>query len=442
MASSPRQILKPYQMSGALSHSKTVKRFLLLPLASRKLFKTARTRRRINLNLIQRKVFKKNNERLRKDGEFLIVMEQLTAGSRDSKDLMLPVSSKLKYWQWWLLVVLNILFLLAGQTAATLLGNFYYDQGGNSKWLSTLIQTALFPILFIPFIFLPTTSSSSSSSVDTSSGPSIAKLAIIYTALGLIIAADNLMYSYGLLYLPVSTYSLICASQLAFNAIFAYFLNSQKFTPLILNSVILLSFSSALLGVDEDSSGDPADITRGKFILGFILTVGASATYSLILSLMQLTFQKVIKKETFVVVLEMQIYTALVASCASVIGLFASGEWKGLPEEYEGFFKGKASYVMTVVGVGVAWQVASVGVVGLIFLVSSLFSNAISTLALPIIPVFAVIFFHDTMNGVKVMAMLIAIWGFISYLYQNYIDDLAARKAVRDTTEISDASIP
>ncbi|XP_020686305.1 probable purine permease 11 [Dendrobium catenatum] len=369
-------------------------------------------------------------------------MEQLTAGSRDSKDLMLPVSSKLKYWQWWLLVVLNILFLLAGQTAATLLGNFYYDQGGNSKWLSTLIQTALFPILFIPFIFLPTTSSSSSSSVDTSSGPSIAKLAIIYTALGLIIAADNLMYSYGLLYLPVSTYSLICASQLAFNAIFAYFLNSQKFTPLILNSVILLSFSSALLGVDEDSSGDPADITRGKFILGFILTVGASATYSLILSLMQLTFQKVIKKETFVVVLEMQIYTALVASCASVIGLFASGEWKGLPEEYEGFFKGKASYVMTVVGVGVAWQVASVGVVGLIFLVSSLFSNAISTLALPIIPVFAVIFFHDTMNGVKVMAMLIAIWGFISYLYQNYIDDLAARKAVRDTTEISDASIP
>ncbi|KAL0905184.1 hypothetical protein M5K25_027371 [Dendrobium thyrsiflorum] len=439
MASSPRQTLKTYEMSGVLAHSKAVKRLLLLPLASRPIFKIAWTRRTRRINKLP---FCFLNEKLRKDGEFLIVMEQFfSAGSTDSKDLMLPFSSKLKYWKWWLLVVLNILFLLVGQTAATLLGNFYYDQGGNSKWLSTLIQTALFPLLFIPFIFLPTTSSSSSS-VNTSSGPSIAKLTIIYTALGLIIAADNLMYSYGLLYLPVSTYSLICASQLAFNAIFAYFLNSQKFTPLILNSVILLSFSSALLGLDEDSSGDPADITRGKFILGFILTVGASATYSLILSLMQLTFQKVIKKETFVVVLEMQIYTAFVASCASVIGLFASGEWKGLAEEYEGFSKGKASYVMTVVGVGVAWQVASVGVVGLIFVVSSLFSNAISTLALPIIPVFAVIFFHDTMNGVKVMAMLIAIWGFISYLYQNYIDDSIARRAVRDATEISDASIP
>lgn len=365
----------------------------------------------------------------------------LSAESTGSKNLMTLPSSKLKQWKWWLLVVLNILFLLIGQTAATLLGRFYYDQGGNSKWLSTLVQTALFPLLYIPLSFIPTTSSSSSS-FNTISGPSITKLTLIYAALGLIIAADNLMYSYGLLYLPVSTYSLICASQLAFNAIFSYFLNSQKFTPLILNSVILLSFSSALLGISEDSSDDPTGIPRGRFILGFILTVGASATYSLILSLMQVTFQKVIKKETFVVVLEMQIYTSFVASCASIIGLFASGEWKGLADEYEGFFKGKAAYVMTVVGVGVAWQIASVGVVGLIFVVSSLFSNAISTLALPIVPVFAVIFFHDKMNGVKVMAMLIAIWGFLSYLYQNYIDDSTTRKTVRDARESSDALAP
>ncbi|XP_020600142.1 probable purine permease 11 [Phalaenopsis equestris] len=369
----------------------------------------------------------------------------LHAASTESKDLTSHLLAKLKHWKWWLLVVLNIFFLLVGQTVATLLARFYYDQGGNSKWLSTLVQTALFPLLYIFFIFFPTTTTSSfsSPSPNTISGPSTRKLALIYTALGLLIAANNLMYSYGLLYLPVSTYSLICASQLAFNAIFSYFINSQKFTPLIFNSVVLLSFSSALLGLDKDSSGDSSTIPRGKFILGFILTVGASASFSLILSLMQLTFEKVLKKETFAVVLEMQIYTAFVASCAAVVGLFASGEWKQLADEYEGFLKGKASYVATVVGVGVAWQVASVGVVGLIFVVSSLFSNTISTLALPVIPVFAVIFFHDKMDGVKVMAMLIAIWGFLSYLYQNYVDDSAAKRAVREEEgESFDTSVP
>jgi len=60
---------------------------------------------------------------------------------------------KLNRWQWWILVGLNIFFLIVGQAAAVLLGRFYYDQGGNSKWMATLVQTAAFPILLIPFFF-------------------------------------------------------------------------------------------------------------------------------------------------------------------------------------------------------------------------------------------------------------------------------------------------
>ncbi|KAM0934344.1 putative purine permease, plant [Dioscorea sansibarensis] len=329
-----------------------------------------------------------------------------------------------KGWSWWFVVALNIFFLLAGQTAATLLGRFYYDQGGNSKWMATLVQTAAFPILFIPFFVIP-------SSPDTNAirPPPIAKLVLIYIALGLIIGGDNLMYSYGLLYLPVSTYSLICATQLAFNAVFSYFLNSQKFTSLILNSVVLLTFSAALLGIGSGSEESPG-IPKGKYALGFVLTLSASATYSLILSLMQCTFQKVQKKETFSVVLEMQIWTAFFATCVSLVGLFASGEWKSLKGEMNGFAKGRVSYLMVLVWTALSWQLASVGVVGLIFVVSSLFSNVISTLALPIVPIFAVVFFHDSMDGVKIMAILIAIWGFVSYIYQNYLDDIRAKKPV------------
>lgn len=331
---------------------------------------------------------------------------------------------KLGRWQWWILVALNIFFLVAGQAAAVILGRFYYDQGGNSKWLATLVQTAGFPILFVPFLFLASTNDSS----DSSTAPSIRTLSLIYIFLGAVIAGDNMLYSVGLLYLSASTYSLICATQLAFNAVFSYFINSQKFTVLILNSVVVLTLSASLIAVDDGPDG-PSGVSKWKYFIGFISTVAASALYSLILSLMQLSFEKFIKKETFSTALEMQIYTSLVATCVSTVGLFASGEWKTLHGEMEAFAKGSLAYVMTMVGTAVSWQVCSVGVVGLIFIVSSLFSNVISTVSLAITPIASVIVFHDKMGGVKVIAMLLALWGFTSYIYQNYIDESDGRKA-------------
>ncbi|GAV71805.1 TPT domain-containing protein [Cephalotus follicularis] len=343
---------------------------------------------------------------------------------------------KFNRWLWWLLVGINICFLIVGQSAAVLLGRFYYDQGGNSKWMATLVQTAAFPILYIPYFFLP---SSPEPSTSTTS-PSILTLGLIYFALGALIAGDNMLYSVGLLYLSASTYSLICATQLAFNAVFSYFINFQKFTTLILNSVVVLSFSAALIAVDDDSEG-PSGVSKRKFIIGFICTIGASALYALLLSLMQLSFQKVLKKETFAVVLEVQIYTSLVASCVSVVGLFASGEWKSLHGEMKGFAKGELSYIMTLVWTAVAWQVCSVGVVGLIFVVSSLFSNVISTVSLAVTPIASVIVFHDKMSGVKIIAMLLALWGFASYFYQNYLDDCKARRSEQDDKETHNISL-
>ncbi|GMI69357.1 purine permease 11 [Hibiscus trionum] len=341
----------------------------------------------------------------------------------------------LKHWQWWVLVAINIFFLVAGQAAAVLLGRFYYDQGGNSKWMATLVQTAGFPVLFIPLFLLRHSSEASASSTS----PTIGILALIYSVIGALVAGDNMLYSVGLLYLSASTYSIICATQLAFNAVFSYFLNSQKFTALILNSVVILSLSAALIAVDDDSEG-PSGVSKAKFLIGFLSTLGASALYSLLLSLMQLSFQKVLKKETFSVVLEMQIYTSVVASCVSVLGLFASGEWKSLQHEMQGFEAGTVSYVLTLVWTAITWQVCAVGVVGLIFLVSSLFSNVISTMSLAVTPLAAMVVFHDKMNGVKVIAMLLAVCGFASYIYQNYLDDTNARRPRTDVRESHDHS--
>ncbi|CAA2945752.1 probable purine permease 11 isoform X2 [Olea europaea subsp. europaea] len=361
------------------------------------------------------------------------VNEEPTLSNNGPSTCNLPLSKK-KRLHWWLLLALNIIFLLVGQAAAVLLGRFYYDKGGNSKWMATLVQTAAFPILSIPYFFLRSSDDSSNES-----NPPILTISVIYVVIGSVIAGDNMLYSVGLLYLSASTYSLICATQLAFNAISSYFINRQKFTALIFNSVVILSLSASLIAVNDDSD-KPSGVPKGKYLRGILATLAASALYSVLLSLMQLTFQKVLKKETFSVVLEMQIYTSAMATCVSIAGLFISGEWKALRGEMDGFTPGKLSYVMTLVWTAVAWQLCAVGVVGLIFVVSSLFSNVISTLSLAITPIASLIVFHDKMNGVKIIAMLMAFWGFASYLYQNYLDDVKARKTQADGNDASTSS--
>ena len=79
-----------------------------------------------------------------------------------------------------------------GQAATVLLRRFNYDQGGNSKWMATLVQTAAFPILLIPFFLIP-----SFKEPSTSSAPHSFKiLALIYFSLRVLIAIDNMMYSF------------------------------------------------------------------------------------------------------------------------------------------------------------------------------------------------------------------------------------------------------
>ncbi|XP_024960441.1 probable purine permease 11 [Cynara cardunculus var. scolymus] len=302
--------------------------------------------------------------------------------------------------------------------------------------MATFVQSAGFPILIpILLFFFPSVNSAAAAT----SSPPISALLLLYVFFGLLLTGDNLMYSYGLLYLPVSTYSLLCATQLAFNALFSFLLNSQKFTSLIINSLFLLTVSASLLAVNSDSDNS-TKISKGKYVIGFLCTLGASAGYSLYLSLLQLSFEKVIKSENFRVVLEMQIYPSFIATCGCVVGLFASGEWSGLKTEMNDYKEGSVSYVMTLVWIAIAWQICSVGILGLIFEVSSLFSNVISTLGLPVVPVLAVIFFGDKMDGVKAIALLLALWGSISYVYQHYLDDSKSKAKARFVVSANDGS--
>ncbi|OEL22711.1 putative purine permease 11 [Dichanthelium oligosanthes] len=312
-------------------------------------------------------------------------------------------------------VVVDMLMVLCGGTVGTLLGRLYYNSGGNSKWVATLTQSGGAPLLAIPLLLTPPPPAEERQ-------PAASTMAAIYVGIGVLLGFDNLTYAYALQYLPVSTFSLVAATQLGFNAVTSRLINAQRFTALIANSVVVLTFAAALLAVGSSSDATSSSVPRGKYPLGFVLTLAASALFALILSLFEAAFARVIRARTVRWVLRMQLHTNLVATAVGVVGLFASGDWRTLPGEMAAFRLGRARYVLTLVGTAVCWQAAAVGTVRLIARVSSLFANVTGTVALPLVPVFAVALFGDRMTGIKAVAMLMAVWGFLSYVYQHYLD--------------------
>ncbi|CAL5010788.1 unnamed protein product [Urochloa decumbens] len=327
--------------------------------------------------------------------------------------------------RWWAMVAVDMIMLLSGGTVATLLTRLYYNSGGNSKWMTTLTQSGGAPLLAIPLLLTPP------SPEDRRLPSPATKLAAVYAGIGALIGLDNLMYAYALQYLPVSTFSLVASSQLAFNAVTSRLLNAQRFTPLIANSVVVLTFAATVLAVGSSSDGSSSGNYHYNYAAGFVLTVAASAAFALILSLYELTFERVVKAQTPRWVLRVQMNSNLVASAVAVAGMFASGEWRTVSGEMAAFRGGTARYVATLAGTAVAWQAALVGQIRLVARVSSLFANATGVVQLPLVPLFAVVLFGDRMTGIKVVAMLMSAWGFMSYAYQHYLDGRRAAGTAR-----------
>ncbi|GER26025.1 purine permease 10 [Striga asiatica] len=345
-------------------------------------------------------------------------MEEIRERELESQDrVTLPNQAKTK--KWWARMFVYSSFVLLGETSATLLGRLYYKKGGKTILLQALLESIGFPIL-IPFAFR------SSARTQVPDKPPLNSFLIIwaiYASLGFSQAAGGVLCTIGLQNLPVSTFSLITTTQLGFSALFSYFLNAKKFTFLILNSLVLVSVSSSLLVFGRENKED-RNPRKERFAVGFCCTLAASSLYSLTFSLTQLVFDKVIKKvEAFSIVLNMVMYQSMFGSFMLIAALFASGEWLGLREEMESFEMGELVYVVIVLSVAIGWQVYYIGTMGLIFEVSSLFSNVISTVGLPVVPILAVVFFHERMDGIKVIAIFLAVWGFVSYVYQNYLVD-------------------
>ncbi|XP_055804395.1 purine permease 21-like [Solanum dulcamara] len=371
------------------------------------------------------------------------VENQLNISFEKEANMVNNLTSWREKYKRWLEIGFNSLLILICLSTATLLGELYYREGGKSTWMNSLVQMVGFPILF-PILLLKKREENHDDHTHKNNinNPSVWMFLSVYVFLGFLLGGSCILNAVGLLHLPVSTFSLISASQLGFNALFSFFLNSQKITTYIANSIVLLTISSILLVFQpDDSSSGGSSKEKGYMLIGFICTLFGSAGYALLLSATERIFRNIMRKRTLKEVMKVVIWQSFFATCAILIGLFASGEWKWIKTEMQEYKLGQVSYVMTLVWNALTWQIYTIGLLSLIMKVSALFANVITALSVPLIPVLALIVFNEKMSGVKVISMILAIWGFLSYGYQQYLDEVKLKADLSKAKEESEVSL-
>lgn len=315
----------------------------------------------------------------------------------------------------------------------------YFLHGGNRVWLSSALETAGWPFIVIVLIilyfhrrYLAGKHQNNNNNKPTTIIYMRPRLFFAVAFIGIITGADDYLYAYGVARLPISTSALIIAAQLGFTAFFAYLLVKQKFTAYSINSVVLLTVGAAVLALHTD--GDrPAGESKKEYALGFGMTVAAAVLYGFILPLIELTYDKAKQKITYTLVLEIQMVMCLFATIFCMIGMIINNDFKVIPREATEFGLGKAKYYIIMCFSALIWQCFFLGAIGVIFCASSLLSGILIAVLLPVTEVLAVIFYKESFQAEKGVALVLSLWGFASYFYGEY----KLTKKLKDKTESS-----
>ncbi|XP_031505803.1 probable purine permease 4 isoform X2 [Nymphaea colorata] len=184
--------------------------------------------------------------------------------------------------------------------------------------------------------------------------------------LGLRLGFDNFTYAWGISYIPVSIATLLLSSQLAFTTIFACLIVKQPMNFSTLNCIILLTLSSALVGITS-SHETPAGVTTFQYAMGVMSTMITAVLFGLYLPLLELLNDHFRKKQvavSFSLVLETQIVIQATASTFSCLGMAVCGDFKKIMAEAEGFGLRQLKYWLCLVLGAISWQMNFEGSAG------------------------------------------------------------------------------
>ncbi|XP_052190415.1 purine permease 3-like [Diospyros lotus] len=312
-------------------------------------------------------------------------------------------------------LVLNVILLAIGTCGGPLILRLYFLHGGARIWLSSWLQTGGWPINFIPLLaaYLQRRRMQGLAATTVLIKPPIFWAAAV---IGVLTGFDDYLYAYGLAKLPVSTSSLIIASQLGFTALFAFLLVKQKFTSYTVNAIVLLTIGAGVLALH--TSGDrPKGESNKDYSMGFTMTLAASALYGLILPMVELTYKKAKQAVTYTLVLEIQVVMCFFATVVCTVGMAINNDFRAIAREGRGFELGETKYYVVLFFSGIIFQCFFLGTLGVIFSCSSLLSAIVIAVLLPVTEVLAVIFYKEKFQAEKGVSLVLSLWGFVSYFF-------------------------
>ncbi|KAG2554201.1 purine permease 3-like [Panicum virgatum] len=322
-------------------------------------------------------------------------------------------------------VMLSACLALLG-AGGSLLIRVYFVHGGQRLWLSTMIQVSGWPLLLPPLcvsLLLRSRRDGVGGVADRLLPP---RLVGAVAVLGVLYAAACFAYSLGLQALPLSTSSLLLATQLAFNAIAAVLFAGLRFTPFSANAVVLLTVGPAALGVGPSSDKLAGEGSATAYWTGFFECVAAAALLGLVLPLVEVAMSRYGCRRSgcaarvpssYATVMQIQAVMGVAGTTVCLAGMAISGDFQAMPREAAAFGLGETNYYLLLVVGAVSWQLCNLGIMGLIVCSSSLLAGIMIALVLPLTEVLAVVFLHEEFDGVKGIALVLSLWGFVSYLY-------------------------
>ncbi|CAM0958969.1 unnamed protein product [Alopecurus aequalis] len=339
-----------------------------------------------------------------------------------------------------LLVILSGCLVLLGAGGPLLL-RVYFVHGGQRLWLSALLQCFGWPLM-LPPMCVSLFRGRRQSGVGVASLLLPPRLVGAAAVLGVLFSVNGYVYALGSQALPLSTSSLLLATQLVFTAVFAFFLVGLRFTPFSANAVVLLTIGPAVLSVGVGSgsgSGKPSK----TYWTGFCEAIAASAGVGLLLPLTEVAVERYGRRRsaawaTYSTVIQMQAVMGATGTAACLLGMGIKGDFGALRGEAAAFGLGEAKYWLVLTWDAVSWQLLNLGTIGLITCASSLLAGIMTAVLLSLSEILAVIFLHEKLDGPKGIALVLSLWGFASYLYGEKKLDEARKQAQRHEQELGD----
>nr|GME08016.1 purine permease 3-like [Ipomoea batatas] len=332
-------------------------------------------------------------------------------------------------WRKKILLLLNCVILSTGNCGGPLISRLYFLRGGSRIWFSSWLISAAWPIILLPLAaayFLRLRAEGRATKLFFMTPKVFAATA----AIGVLTGLDNFLYAYGMAKLPVSTSSLLIATQLAFTAGFAFLLVKQTFTAYSVNAIVLLTMGAGVLAFGAGSDR-PAGESSKEYIIGFVTTLSAAGLYGLILPAIELMYKLAKQAITYTLVLEIQTDMSFFATIFATIGMIINKDFQALSREAREFGMGEGNYYVVVIWTSILWQLFYLGVVGVVCYSSSLLSGVLIAMLISVTEVLGVVFYGENFRPDKGIALALSLWGFVSYFYGE-IQSGKNNKSVKD----------